>query len=209
MEHGFAPVDGQAPCGHLASEDSPTSELEYSSAPAWSELWPRGVPRAVVQLWTGRPGAGKSRLALRLGTDVGACAYLSLEMSEPVLIDTARSCGGDLTRLWPYYDSRTLMRDLPLICPTVVIVDSMQELSSKRVLSQLIAWCRTTPGILILISQVNSEGQPRGGNAVPHGVDAVFDVQSVGPGKARIKARKNRLSLGSGNTVYSLGTEQP
>jgi predicted ATP-dependent serine protease len=143
-----------------------------------------------------------------MGTDIGVTAYLSLEMSEPVLIDTARSCGGELSRLWPYYDTRALLRDLPLVAPTVVIVDSMQELANRRALSQLIGWCRTTPGILVLISQVNSEGQPRGGNAIPHGVDAVFDVQAAGPGKARIKARKNRLALGTSNTVYSLGTEQ-
>jgi predicted ATP-dependent serine protease len=160
-------------------------------------------------MWMGRPGAGKSRLALRMGTDVGITAYLSLEMSEPVLIDTARSCGGNLSRLWPYYDSRVLLRDLPIICPSVVIIDSMQELGGKRVLSQLVGWCRTTPAILILISQVNAEGQPKGGNSIPHGVDAVFDVQSAGPGKARIKARKNRLALGTSNAVYSLGTEQP
>lgn len=207
MEHGFAPVDGNAPCGRLASDLS-VLELEYSAAPGWTELWPRGVPRAVVQLWMGRPGAGKSRLALRMGTDIGVTAYLSLEMSEPVLIDTARSCGAELSRLWQYYDSRALLRDLPLIFPTVVVVDSMQALGSRRVLSQLIGWCRTTPGILVLISQVNSDGQPRGGNMIPHGVDAVFDVQSAGPGKARIKARKNRLALGTSNTVYSLGSEQ-
>lgn len=212
MEHGFAPLDGATPVGHVATEPSLTAELEYSPAPAWRDLWPLGVPRSVVQLWMGRPGAGKSRLAMRMGTDVGITAYLSLEMSEPVLLGTARSCGADLSRLWPYYDTRALLRDLPLVCPSVVIVDSVQELRNKRAFSQLIGWCRTAPGSLILVSQVNTEGQPAGGMSVPHGVDAVFDVQGVGMPpyrESRIKARKNLLALGNPAAVYSLGSEQP
>jgi predicted ATP-dependent serine protease len=207
MEHGFAPIE-QTPIGTLATEQSQTAAIEYAHAPAWSSIWPQGVPRGIVQLWTGRPGHGKSRLALHMATDIGVTAYLSLEMSEAVLLDTAKSCGSELSRLWPYYSPGALLSDLPIVQPAVIVVDSLQELGSKRTLAQLFGWCRVTPGVLILVSQVNSDGQARGGNAVPHGVDAVFDVQGVPPApyvRARVKARKNRCTLSAVDAVFSLG----
>lgn len=204
MQHGYVRVaDSEVLRGRAAL--SPDSHpLEYQAAPDWADIWPQGVPRGAVQLWSGEPGAGKSRLGLRFCTSLGVTACLSLEMSSDITIDTARKCGADLSRLWLYEHPAAFWNDLPTVEPACVLVDSIQH-ASPSLLARLTGWCRVTPGILVLISQVNSHGRVRGGTSQPHGVDAVFKVVSAGLGKARITTAKNRLGLPTAPVVYSLG----
>lgn len=145
--------------------------------PEWSIALPQGLPLGTSLIVRGRPGAGKSRLAFRLASQIGQTSVLALEMGKSLSVDSARSAGARLDCLW-WYDDLSALDELDVLGPRVVVVDSTQKLGRSRssVVARLRQWALTNDRNLILISQLGKHGTSRYGESDDFDCDIVADV---------------------------------
>jgi len=170
-----------------------------------------GVMRGSSILLGGEPGIGKSTLMLQM---IEKCSlersvlYVSGEESPSQVKLRAQRLGLSLSKISIFCDTRVevLVNVLEQMKPQVVVVDSLQTLSSSEVASPAgsvnqIRFCSTElVGIskrlgisLFLVGHVTKEGVLAGPKVIEHLVDTVLYFDQVGSGVRLIRAAKNRF----------------
>lgn len=170
-----------------------------------------GVMRGSSVLLGGEPGIGKSTLMLQM---IEKCSfarsvlYISGEESPSQVKLRAERLGLSLAGISIFCDTRieVLSSVLERMKPDVVVVDSLQTLSSNEVSSPAgsvnqIRWCSTVLvglskqlGIsLFLIGHVTKEGVLAGPKVIEHLVDTVLYFDQAGSGVRLVRSSKNRF----------------
>ncbi len=181
------------------------------------------VDRSVVLL-SGEPGIGKSTLLLQICSVLSRTRkvlYVSGEESKGQLKMRAQRLGivGDSIYLLTETDVDAILDECSSLKPDVIIIDSIQTLSSMRFTSvpgsitqvresamSLINYGKTNGAAIFLVGHVNKEGGISGPKVVEHMVDAVLYFEGERTNSYRIiRAIKNRFGSTNEIGVFEMG----
>jgi len=181
-----------------------------------------GVMRGSSILLGGEPGIGKSTLMLQvlekcsLGRSV---LYISGEESPSQVKLRAQRLGLKLSSISIFCDTRVEVVEklLSETKPDVVVVDSLQTLSSEEIASPagsvnqirscsttLVGLCKQLGISLFLIGHVTKEGMLAGPKVIEHLVDTVLYFEQVSSGVRLIRAAKNRFGSVDEIGIFSM-----
>ena len=172
-----------------------------------------GVVPGSVTLLAGDPGAGKSTLLLKVAhrwAQSGRRAlYISGEESAgQIRLRADRiGCGGDEVYLAAESDLHTVLEHIAAVRPALVIVDSIQTMSTteadgvvggvtqvRAVTAALTAAAKANDVALILVGHVTKDGAIAGPRSLEHLVDVVLHFEGDRNGSVRmVRGIKNRF----------------
>ena len=171
-----------------------------------------GLVDSSVVLLSGEPGIGKSTLLLQICSQLAKARkvlYVSGEESKGQLKLRAERLGikGDTLYLLTETSLESILAECEGMKPEVLIIDSVQTLSSERLtaapgsISQvretamaLINYAKTSGAAVFLVGHVNKEGGISGPKVLEHMVDAVLYFEGERTNSYRIiRAIKNRF----------------
>ena len=231
-ELSIAPQAKAGKAANISTETKPVSLEDVQVDPGFryesgiSELdrvLGGGVMRGSSILLGGEPGIGKSTLMLQM---IEKCSlertvlYVSGEESPSQVKLRAQRLGLSLSKISIFCDTRVevLVNILEKMKPQVVVVDSLQTLSSSDVPSPAgsvnqIRFCSTElVGIakrlgisLFLVGHVTKEGVLAGPKVIEHLVDTVLYFDQVGSGVRLIRAAKNRFGSVDEIGIFHMG----
>ena len=177
-----------------------------------------GLVDSSVVLLSGEPGIGKSTLLLQICSELSksrCVLYVSGEESKGQLKLRAERLGivGESIYLLTETDTDLILEECERIKPDVIIIDSVQTLSSMRFTSvpgsitqvregamSFINYGKTNNAAVFLVGHVNKEGGISGPKILEHMVDAVLYFEGERTNSYRIiRAIKNRF--GSTNEI--------
>lgn len=181
------------------------------------------VDRSCVLL-SGEPGIGKSTLLLQICQELGKTKrvlYVSGEESKGQLKMRAERLGvtGEDIYLLTETDADDILAECERIKPDVIIIDSVQTLSSTRFSSapgsitqvrecsmSFINYGKTHGASVFLVGHVNKEGGISGPKFLEHMVDAVLYFEGERTNSYRIiRAIKNRFGSTNEIGVFEMG----
>jgi len=147
--------------------------------PAYPATW--GLPSGKISLWAGAAGIGKSRLA--------KCIANKVAEETDYKVDYSFLEGNRCINLAEYIEH------LKKVKPHLAILDSINQLEdfgangSDKCIKAIIHGTPEQEGLrtiveelgchLIVISQLNKEGEARGSTTLPHLVDSVFEIDHL------------------------------
>ena len=185
-----------------------------------------GLVDSSVVLLSGEPGIGKSTLLLQICSELGrsrTVLYVSGEESKGQLKLRAERLGikGDTIYLLTETDVDSVLSECERIKPDVIIIDSVQTLSSMRFTSApgsitqvresamvFINYAKTYGSAVFLVGHVNKEGGISGPKILEHMVDAVLSFEGERTNSYRIiRAIKNRFGSTNEIGVFEMGDE--
>ncbi len=170
-----------------------------------------GIMRPSSVLVGGEPGIGKSTIMLQMlssSAKHGKVLYVSGEESPSQVKLRAIRLGLDLKSISIFCDTRleALIDAIEELSPSVVVIDSLQTLSSSTVPSiagspnQMRACCyalslaaKTKNIAMFFIGHVTKEGTLAGPKIVEHLVDTVLYFETAETGVRFLRAQKNRF----------------
>lgn len=228
----------------LQDEKKQKSNATYNRAEKLSELEPPkylrtntgmgeldrvlggGIVDGSVILLSGEPGIGKSTLLLQISSELAKTRkvlYVSGEESKGQLklrAERLHISGEDLYLLTETATDGVLS-ECERISPDVVIIDSVQTLSSEKFASapgsitqvresamSLIAYAKNSGAAIFLVGHVNKEGGISGPKILEHMVDAVLYFEGERTNSYRIiRAIKNRFGSTNEIGVFEMGDE--
>jgi DNA repair protein RadA/Sms len=172
-----------------------------------------GVVPGSVTLLAGDPGVGKSTLLLEVAhrwAESGRRAlYISGEESAgQIRLRADRTgCGGDEVYLAAESDLHTVLEHIATVKPALVIVDSVQTMSTseadgvsggvtqvRAVTAALTAAAKANNVALILVGHVTKDGAIAGPRSLEHLVDVVLHFEGDRHGSLRmVRGIKNRF----------------
>lgn len=177
-----------------------------------------GLVDSTVVLISGEPGIGKSTLLLQICSELGKAKkvlYISGEESKGQLKLRAErlKINGDSIYLLTETDIDATLAECERLKPDVIIVDSVQTLSTTRMSSaagsitqvregamSFIGYAKKTGASVFLVGHVNKEGGISGPKILEHMVDVVLYFEGERTNSYRIiRAIKNRY--GSTNEI--------
>ncbi len=183
-----------------------------------------GLVTGSVVLLAGEPGIGKSTLLMQLCGMLGTekkLLYVSGEESRPQLKMRASRLGtaGEGIFLLTETDLDAILAETERICPDILIVDSIQTVSSDRSPSApgsiaqvrecaaaIMQQAKTDGTSVILVGHVNKEGGVAGPKVLEHMVDAVLYFEGDRSQSHRIiRAAKNRYGSTNEIGVFEMG----
>jgi len=183
-----------------------------------------GLVASSVVLLSGEPGIGKSTLLLQICSELGRerrVLYVSGEESKGQLKMRADRLGitGDSIYLLTETDIDSAISECERIKPDVLIVDSVQTMSSARFMSApgsitqvresamtFINFAKTHGTAVFLVGHVNKEGGISGPKILEHMVDAVLCFEGERTNSYRIiRAIKNRFGSTNEIGVFEMG----
>ena len=183
-----------------------------------------GLVDSSVVLLSGEPGIGKSTLLLQICSELGrsrTVLYVSGEESKGQLKLRSERLGisGDTIYLLTETDVDSVLAECERIKPNVVIIDSVQTLSSMRFTSapgsitqvresamSFINYAKTNGSAVFLVGHVNKEGGISGPKILEHMVDAVLYFEGERTNSYRIiRAIKNRFGSTNEIGVFEMG----
>lgn len=177
-----------------------------------------GLVDGSVVLLSGEPGIGKSTLLLQICSELSKTRrvlYVSGEESKGQLKLRAErlKINGDSLYLLTETDIDSILAECERLKPNVIIIDSIQTMSSDKFASaqgsitqvrenamSLISYAKTFGAAVFLVGHVNKEGGISGPKILEHMVDAVLYFEGERTNSYRIiRAIKNRF--GSTNEI--------
>ncbi len=183
-----------------------------------------GLVESSVVLLSGEPGIGKSTLLLQICDELSKnrrVLYISGEESKGQLKLRARRLGitGDAIYLLTETDTEAILTECSRIRPDVIIIDSIQTLSTDRFTSApgsitqvresamaLIGYAKNNHASVFLVGHVNKEGGISGPKFLEHMVDAVLYFEGERTNSYRIiRAIKNRFGSTNEIGVFEMG----
>ena len=185
-----------------------------------------GLVDGSVVLLSGEPGIGKSTLLLQISSELARTRkvlYVSGEESKGQLKLRAERLKivGDSLYLLTETATEAVLGECERIKPDVVIIDSVQTLSSEKFTSApgsitqvresamtLIAYAKSSGAAIFLVGHVNKEGGISGPKILEHMVDAVLYFEGERTNSYRIiRAIKNRFGSTNEIGVFEMGDE--
>ena len=183
-----------------------------------------GLVDSSAVLLSGEPGIGKSTLLLQICSELGKTRkvlYVSGEESKGQLNLRAERLGinGDSLYLLTETDTDAIIEECQRLSPNVIIIDSVQTLSSMRFTSapgsitqvregamSFINYGKTYGAAVFLVGHVNKEGGISGPKILEHMVDAVLYFEGERTNSYRIiRAIKNRFGSTNEIGVFEMG----
>lgn len=183
-----------------------------------------GLVEGSVVLLSGEPGIGKSTLLLQICSELSrsrTVLYVSGEESKGQLKLRAErlSISGDSLYLMTETDIDAVLQECERLKPDVVIIDSVQTMSSDRFSSapgsitqvresamSLISYAKSTGCAVFLVGHVNKEGGISGPKILEHMVDSVLYFEGERTNSYRIiRAIKNRFGSTNEIGVFEMG----
>ena len=183
-----------------------------------------GLVSGSVVLLSGEPGIGKSTLLLQISSELSRSRkvlYVSGEESKGQLklrADRLQIRGEDIYLLTET-DLDAVLDEAKRISPEVIIIDSVQTLSSERFTSgagsitqvrecsqEFINFAKNNQCAVFLVGHVNKEGTISGPKTIEHMVDAVLYFEGERTNSYRIiRAIKNRFGSTNEIGVFEMG----
>ena len=183
-----------------------------------------GLVESSVVLLSGEPGIGKSTLLLQICSELGKTRrvlYVSGEESKGQLKLRAERLAikGDSLYLLTENDVDSVLAECERLKPDVVIIDSVQTLSSQRFTSapgsitqvresalSFISYAKNFGASVFLVGHVNKEGGISGPKILEHMVDAVLYFEGERTNSYRIvRVIKNRFGSTNEIGVFEMG----
>ncbi len=183
-----------------------------------------GLVDSSVVLLSGEPGIGKSTLLLQICSELSKSRlvlYVSGEESKGQLKLRAERLGisGETIYLLTETDVESILDECQQLKPDVVIIDSVQTLSTQRFTSapgsitqvresamSFINYAKTNGAAVFLVGHVNKEGGISGPKILEHMVDAVLCFEGDRTNSYRIiRANKNRFGSTNEIGVFEMG----
>ena len=183
-----------------------------------------GIVAGSVVLLSGEPGIGKSTLLLQICSELSRSRrvlYVSGEESKGQLKLRAERLGiqGDEIYLLVETDIETILSESERIRPDVIVIDSVQTLTSEKYTSgagsitqvregaqAFINYGKTNHCAVFLVGHVNKEGTISGPKTLEHMVDAVLYFEGERTNSYRIiRAIKNRYGSTNEIGVFEMG----
>lgn len=183
-----------------------------------------GLVSGCVVLLSGEPGIGKSTLLLQISSELSRTRkvlYVSGEESKGQLKLRADRLGirGDEVYLLTETDLDAVLDEAKRVTPEVIIIDSVQTLSSERFTSgagsitqvrecsqEFINYAKNNQCAVFLVGHVNKEGTISGPKTLEHMVDAVLYFEGERTNSYRIiRAIKNRFGSTNEIGVFEMG----
>ena len=183
-----------------------------------------GLVDSSVVLLSGEPGIGKSTLLLQICSELSksrTVLYVSGEESKGQLKLRAQRLGiiGESIYLLTEVDVDSILEECDRLKPDVIIVDSVQTLSSVRFTSvpgsitqvregamAFINYGKSNGAAVFLVGHVNKEGGISGPKILEHMVDAVLYFEGERTNSYRsIRAIKNRFGSTNEIGVFEMG----
>ncbi len=183
-----------------------------------------GLVDSSVVLLSGEPGIGKSTLLLQICSELASCRkvlYVSGEESKGQLKMRADrlAINADSLYLLTETDVDSVLDECQRLKPDVIIIDSVQTMSSGRYTSApgsitqvresslaLISYAKSNSAAVFLVGHVNKEGGISGPKILEHMVDAVLYFEGERTNSYRIiRAIKNRFGSTNEIGVFEMG----
>ena len=183
-----------------------------------------GLVDSSAVLISGEPGIGKSTLLLQICSELGRTRkvlYVSGEESKGQLKLRAERLGivGDSIYLLTETDTDSILSECESLKPDVIIIDSVQTLSSMKFTSApgsitqvregamtFINYGKSSGAAVFLVGHVNKEGGISGPKVLEHMVDAVLYFEGERTNSYRIiRAIKNRYGSTNEIGVFEMG----
>lgn len=183
-----------------------------------------GLVDSSAVLLSGEPGIGKSTLLLQICSELSKTRkvlYVSGEESKGQLKLRAERLGivGDSIFLLTETDTDTILASCEELKPDVIIIDSVQTLSSMKFTSapgsitqvregamSFINYGKSAGAAVFLVGHVNKEGGISGPKMIEHMVDAVLYFEGERTNSYRIiRAIKNRFGSTNEIGVFEMG----
>ena len=183
-----------------------------------------GLVDSSVVLLSGEPGIGKSTLLLQICSELASCRkvlYVSGEESKGQLKMRADrlAINADSLYLLTETDVDSVLDECHRLKPDVIIIDSVQTMSSGRYTSapgsitqvresslSLISYAKSNSAAVFLVGHVNKEGGISGPKILEHMVDAVLYFEGERTNSYRIiRAIKNRFGSTNEIGVFEMG----
>lgn len=183
-----------------------------------------GLVDSSAVLISGEPGIGKSTLLLQICSELGKTRkvlYVSGEESKGQLKLRAERLGivGDSIYLLTETDIDSILAECESLKPDVIIIDSVQTLSSMKFTSapgsitqvregamSFINYGKSSGAAVFLVGHVNKEGGISGPKVLEHMVDAVLYFEGERTNSYRIiRAIKNRYGSTNEIGVFEMG----
>jgi DNA repair protein RadA/Sms len=220
VEEVGVPVARTVASGHVTAPATPIADVDVSSAqaePTGIEELDRvlggGLVPGSVVLLAGEPGVGKSTLLLEVAAKAGSgerkALYITGEESAAQVRLRAERINALVDNLYlaSETDLGAALSHIETVRPHVVIVDSVQTLSSQEVDGQpggvtqvrevaasLIRVAKTLNIATILVGHVTKDGTIAGPRVLEHLVDVVLQVEGDRHTRLRlVRAAKNRF----------------
>lgn len=183
-----------------------------------------GLVDSSAVLLSGEPGIGKSTLLLQICSELSKTRkvlYVSGEESKGQLKLRAERLGivGDSIYLLTETDTDMILASCEELKPDVIIIDSVQTLSSMKFTSapgsitqvregamSFINYGKSAGAAVFLVGHVNKEGGISGPKTIEHMVDAVLYFEGERTNSYRIiRAIKNRFGSTNEIGVFEMG----
>ena len=182
-----------------------------------------GLVEGSVVLLAGEPGIGKSTLLMQLTARIDGVLYVSGEESRGQLRMRAKRLGCDTAKsmVLTETDMSVILSEYDRVSPKVMIVDSVQTMSSpesssapgsiaqvRECAAQFIARAKADGCAVILVGHVNKEGGIAGPKVLEHMVDTVLYFEGErGHTHRLIRAVKNRFGSTNEIGVFDMTAE--
>lgn len=183
-----------------------------------------GLVDGSVVLLSGEPGIGKSTLLLQICSELSKrrkVLYVSGEESKGQLKLRAErlKISGESIYLLTETDVESILSECENISPNVIIIDSIQTMSSDKFTSAqgsitqvresasaLISYAKKCGAAVFLVGHITKEGSISGPKTLEHMVDAVLYFEGERTNSYRIiRAIKNRFGSTNEIGVFEMG----